>query len=183
MVINNNNKLSLKSIQRCTCGAQLTKWLARAMSEPAQLWKIFTTIPNGISFLEAVVHNSVNFGLYPAHITWFGLEISYAVLEPYTLHLIYAIINLHRQRRTLFSETITNVYTIRYEKCIYNTLLEQHVQYALCALTCVAYYTAERRSMVLHFLQWKNDETNHYNTQTRLENISNAPAVPSGARC
>lgn len=172
--------LSAKKIEQCTCGAQLIKWFARAMSEPRQLWRIFSMVSNGTSFIEAIVHNPINFGLYAAHISWFGMDISYAVLEPYTLHLICAIIKLHRLRRTLFTENITNVYTIKYEKCSYDTLLQQHVRYDLCALTCAAFYTAERRSMMLNFLQWKNENASinkDHVVQSRIQQIASASGI------
>lgn len=139
--------LSRSAIQKSTCCAQLMQWLALAMSEPSQLWKLFPVVVSGEAMLECFLTKGVDFCMYSSHVNWHGVEVPYSIMEPYTLYLIKAIIIMQRRRRSIFHETVTNLYTIRYEKCVYNTLLEHHIDYTQCAHIMARYYAAESRAL------------------------------------
>lgn len=163
--------LTKRDITNSTCCAQLMQWLAMAMSDYTQLWRLFPTVPSGVLLLDCLLTKPVDFSMHASHISWHSIEIPYSIMEPCTLYLIMAIIIMQRRRRNIFHETVTNLYTIRYEKCVYNTLLAHNVNYTGCAHTIARYYTMESGELRRLVFSTLADTTTDQQVKDKCEHI------------
>lgn len=132
---------SKKEIERCLSGTKLVEWLTISMWQPTQLSLLFQLqLHSPVELARMFVTNKPGFSITATHITWYKLHIPYSALMPHTICIIQQLHKLHRERRNMFHETITNVYTIKYDKCMYNTLIEQKYDSRIPLLCLAAYF-------------------------------------------
>ena len=133
-------------IERCSSGSKLIELLTISMWQRHQLSLIFQLHLYSPNILARMfLTNKPDFTITATHITWYKLQIPYQALLPHAICIIQHIHKLHRERRNIFHETITSVYTMKYEKCIYNTLIEQKFDSQTAILCIAAYFPASTR--------------------------------------
>lgn len=149
---------SKSQIERCTSGSKLIEWLSISMWQRHQLSLIFQLHlfpPNTLA--RMFLTNKPDFTITATHVTWFKLNIPYSSLLPHSICIVEHIHKLHRERRNIFHETITNLYTMKYEKCIYNTLIEQMFDPKVAILCLAAYFPTAVPILFDELLEIKED--------------------------
>ena len=149
---------SKSQIERCSSGSKLIEWLTISMWQRHQLSLIFQLHLYSPNLLARMfLTNKPDFTITATHITWYKLAIPYSALLPHAICIIQNIHKLHRERRNIFHETITNLYTMKYEKCIYNTLIEQMFD-SRVAILCLAAFFPTTVPMLFDELQEIKEE-------------------------
>jgi len=149
---------SKSQIERCSSGSKLVEWLTISMWQRHQLSMIFQLhlySPNTLARMFLI--NKPDFTITATHITWYKLHIPYSALLPHSICIIQHLHKLHRERRNIFHETITNVYTMKYEKCIYNTLIEQMFDSSVAILCLAAFFPTSVPSIFEELLEIKQE--------------------------
>ena len=96
------------------------------MADERQWCRILEQSPIEIeTLLTNLVSKPVKMSIESDHLWWAHCRLPFECLGRATLEALRTLVALQHQRQTLFTETLTPVYTIRYERCTLNVLLEQ----------------------------------------------------------
>lgn len=163
---------SKSQIERCSSGSKLIEWLTITMWQRHQLSLIFQlhlTSPANIT--RMFLTNKPDFTITATHITWYKLHIPYSALLPHAICIIQHLHKLHRERRNIFHETITNVYTMKYEKCIYNTLIEQMFNSKIAILCLAAFFPTSVSVIYEELIELKSEYSDDISIIQKVDNI------------
>lgn len=164
---------SKRQIERCSSGSKLIEWLTISMWQRHQLSLVFQLHLHPPNVLARMfLTNKPDFTITATHITWYKLNIPYQALLPHAICIIQHIHKLHRERRNIFHETITNVYTMKYEKCIYNTLIEQMFNSKIAVLCIAAYFPASTRLIFDELSDIKEEYSDDISTIQKVNRLT-----------
>ena len=163
---------SKSEIEACSSGSKLIEWLTISMWQRHQLSLIFQLqlYPPHV-LTRMFLTNKPDFTITATHITWYKLHIPYQALLPHAICIVQHIHKLHRERRNIFHETITNVYTIKYEKCIYNTLIDQMFDYKIAVLCLAAFFPGSTLGILSELMALREEYQDDISILQKVDNL------------
>lgn len=149
---------SKRDIERCSSGSKLAELFTITMWQPQQLSAIFQLQLHSPAVLARMfLTNQPDFSITATHICWYKMHVPYSALLPHAICIIQHLHKLQRVRRNIFHETITSVYTMKYEKCVYNTLIDE-MNCPEIAIMCLAAFFPASVAAIYDELQLLREE-------------------------
>lgn len=126
-----NRTLTEGAIKRCNSGAELAQQFVHCLLEEQQWWRILHNTHVG-PWVRSLATERITLTIHPTHFTWLGQKIPFEWLHRRGLLCIRRLIALQSQRGTFFKARVSHTYTVHYERCTLNGLLESAFDRRAC---------------------------------------------------
>lgn len=145
----------------------------RSFSSPAQIAKIIqhnhSIVPELLirRFLTA----KPNLLIDSTSISVFGVNAPFNILYKETLDSISKILQFQRSRRTLFSEVITQVYSIKYFNFSLNTIIDSEIKRDQLTAVVIDQYNLNRLATREFVLKLREENASNYSLLTHFDKL------------